>query len=198
MRIYKIAFPAPFEESADDDVKKAFYPLREQRINSLVNKKTKEQIEDLLNGMGYNKILGWGSFGVAYKLGDGKVAKITSSAEEYQNALNQMDDFFKSERLARIYAAEEVDQSNGVYLIITDEVKLLTKTQQSIYNDFYKLRKNKSVYNGEFKDFVKYVVSQNKITQNTYWPSIDEDLRADGKLLTEIFYFFKEIIKCGI
>jgi hypothetical protein len=139
VKIYRIAIPIPYEDDINDAMKRAnpsdhFTNINSHNLYYKISEEESDRLEKVLADYGYTAPLGIGSFGVAFDIGGGKVAKITYHKEEYENAKKQMS--IKSESLVKIFSAEKINES--VFLIISEKVNKLNRELFRIY-DFGKL-----------------------------------------------------------
>jgi hypothetical protein len=195
MKIYRLSAPIPFEEEVK---KKDARDLRNHHLNDHIDDNLKSEIEGILSGLGYNKLLGFGYYGVAYKLGDGKVAKITRSQVEFDNAVVVKRGEVKSDRLAKIYAAEKI--SDNVYLIITDQFTPLKdsykiKTFNSLYSIVFK--NAKTIVDIDFDKFILLIKNKQIASDLEFYDSCTKYLTRDYEMLFEFYSFFQEITKIG-
>lgn len=125
---------------------KLFKRIKDRRINRWKNhlKKAEKHF-----GVKAKKVIGTGGSGVAFKVKGGKVLKLTTDTDEYQNSKKLIGRH--TNRITKIHGVLEITKKehffNGMYAILMDRVKPLNKKEKKIVKMFDSLM---SGYKGRY------------------------------------------------
>lgn len=130
-KIKKIAAPIPYED--DDFPIELKEKMGFRRLNNLIDEKEKLRIEKII---GKGSPLGAGYFGIAYDIGNGKVAKLTSDKREKIMGEIQMKN--NLDAFVKVYDIMEYEDKS-FDILITEKVKVLEKTKAGRFNLIQKM-----------------------------------------------------------
>jgi len=141
MRMYRIAMPLPL-----DDI-----PIErgEERVDYIL---TDKMIEELDKKFGFVENIGSGLWGVAYRLADGRVLKLTTDEDEVAASTEIMN--IKYGPFAKVYDVQEISDGKGHMLnyILKDYVQPLDESMADLFDIFQDLPFDRESVVDEFRN----------------------------------------------